>query len=91
MVTFNLVLLLFVVVTIGVANAETPQYYTNQYNHSCYYALTPDFMFYDICYPSLDDRLIGEKSYSSIPDLTTGTVIIDEGNTLTSNYSDDVR
>ncbi len=63
--------------------AETPSYYTNEVGHDCYYALTPNFTFYDICYPSLDDRILGEKSYSSldIPELTGVIVVINEGNT----------
>ena len=46
--------------------AETPPYYTNDVGHDCIYALTPDFTLYDICYPSLDERLLGEKKYTSL-------------------------
>ena len=61
------------------ANAE----YENELGHTCYTALTPEFQIYYICYPSLDDRLLGEKSYSSldIPELEFGEVVINEGNT----------
>lgn len=64
----------------------TPPYYTNDVGHNCYYALTPDYVIYDICYPSLDDRLLGEKKYTSLegpPPLTFGKVILSEGNTYT--------
>ena len=83
MVKFSIVFLPLVILTIGIANAETPSYFTNEADHNCYYALTPDFIFYEICYPSLDDRLNGESSYSSlsIPELEFSDVIIDGGNT----------
>lgn len=63
------------------ANAE----YENELGHTCYTALTPEFQIYYICYPSLDDRLLGATSYSSldIPELEFGTVILNEGNTIT--------
>ena len=63
------------------ANAE----YENELGHTCYTALTPDFQIYYICYPSLDDRLLGATSYSSldIPELEFGEVVINEGNTIT--------
>ena len=61
------------------ANAE----YENELGHTCYTALTPEFQIYYICYPSLDDRLLGATSYSSldIPELEFGEVVINEGNT----------
>ena len=61
------------------ANAE----YENELGHTCYTALTPEFQIYYICYPSLDDRLLGATSYSSldIPELEFGTVVLNEGNT----------
>ena len=70
--------------------AETPPYYTNDIGHNCYYALTPDYTLYDICYPSLDDRLLGEKSYSSleiIPELSFDgiEVSLSSGNTYSEN------
>lgn len=63
------------------ANAE----YENELGHTCYTALTPEYQIYYICYPSLDDRLLGEKSYSSldVPELEFGTVVLHEGNTHT--------
>ena len=63
------------------ANAE----YENELGHTCYTALTPEFQIYYICYPSLDDRLLGATSYSSldIPELEFGEVVINEGNTIT--------
>ena len=63
------------------ANAE----YVNELGHTCYTALTPEFQIYYICYPSLDDRLLGATSYSSldIPELEFGEVVINEGNTIT--------
>jgi len=66
--------------------AETPPFYTNEAGHDCYYALTPNFTFYDICYPSLDDRLLGEKKYTSLdepPELIFDglEVSLTEGNT----------
>ncbi len=61
------------------ANAE----YENELGHTCYTALTPEFQIYYICYPSLDDRLLGATSYSSldIPELEFGEVVLNEGNT----------
>ena len=61
------------------ANAE----YENELGHTCYTALTPEFQIYYICYPSLDDRLLGATSYSSldIPELEFGEVVLYEGNT----------
>ena len=61
------------------ANAE----YENELGHTCYTALTPEFQIYYICYPSLDDRLLGATSYSSldIPELEFGEVVLHEGNT----------
>ena len=66
---------------INPANAE----YENELGHTCYTALTPEFQIYYICYPSLDDRLLGATSYSSldIPELEFGTVVLNEGNTIT--------
>ena len=63
--------------------AEEP--YINELGHTCYTALTPEFQIYYICYPSLDDRLLGATSYSSldIPELTGATVVLNEGNTHT--------
>ena len=63
------------------ANAE----YENELGHTCYTALTPEFQIYYICYPSLDDRLLGATSYSSldIPELEFGEVVLNEGNTIT--------
>ena len=63
------------------ANAE----YENELGHTCYTALTPDYEIYYICYPSLDDRLLGATSYSSldIPELEFNTVVLNEGNTIT--------
>ena len=63
------------------ANAE----YENELGHTCYTALTPDYEIYYICYPSLDDRLLGATSYSSldIPELEFGEVVLNEGNTIT--------
>ena len=63
------------------ANAE----YVNELGHTCYTALTPDYEIYYICYPSLDDRLLGATSYSSldIPELEFGEVVLNEGNTIT--------
>ena len=76
--------------------AETPPFYTNDAGHNCYYALTPDYVLYDICYPSLDDRLLGEKKYTSLdepPELTYDGVEISlqEGNTLTGSYTNAVK
>ena len=66
-------------VILNPANAE----YENELGHTCYTALTPEFQIYYICYPSLDDRLLGATSYSSldIPELEFGTVVLNEGNT----------
>ena len=63
------------------ANAE----YENELGHTCYTALTPDYEIYYICYPSVDDRLLGATSYSSldIPELEFGEVVLNEGNTIT--------
>ena len=63
------------------ANAE----FENELGHTCYTALTPDYEIYYICYPSLDDRLLGATSYSSldIPELEFGEVVLNEGNTIT--------
>ena len=64
-------------------NVWAEESYINELGHTCYTALTPDYEIYYICYPSLDDRLLGEKSYSSldIPELEFGEVVINEGNT----------
>ena len=66
-------------VILNPANAE----YENELGHTCYTALTPEFQIYYICYPSLDDRLLGATSYSSldIPELEFGEVVLNEGNT----------
>jgi len=64
--------------------AEQISQFTNDKGHECYIAMTLDYEIYHICYPSLDERLLGETSYSSIPDLTFGKVVIDSGNTQTS-------
>tara|TARA_R110002020_G_scaffold222243_1_gene430701 strand:+ start:471 stop:785 length:315 start_codon:yes stop_codon:yes gene_type:complete len=64
--------------------AEQITSFTNDKGHECYIAMTLDYEIYHICYPSLDERLLGETSYSSIPDLTFGEVVIDSGNTQTS-------
>jgi len=61
--------------------AEQITKFTNDKGHECYIAMTLDYEIYHICYPSLDDRLSGETSYSSIPELEFGDVIIDSGNT----------
>ena len=68
---------------INPANAEQISQFTNDAGHECYIAMTLDYEIYHICYPSLDDRLAGETSYSSIPELTFGEVVIDSGNTIT--------
>lgn len=64
--------------------AEQITSFTNDKGHECYIAMTFDYEIYHIRYPSLDERLLGETSYSSIPDLTFGKVVIDSGNTQTS-------
>ena len=64
---------------INPANAE----YENELGHTCYTALTPEFQIYYICYPSLEERLLGATNYSSIPELTFGEVVIESGNTQT--------
>ena len=61
--------------------AEQITSFVNDKGHECYIAMTLDYEIYHICYPSLDDRLAGETSYSSIPELEFGMVIIDSGNT----------
>ena len=63
------------------ANSE----YVYELGHTCYTALTPDYEIYYICYPSLEERLLGATSYSSIdiPELTGAIVVINEGNTIT--------
>jgi hypothetical protein len=70
--------------------AEQITSFTNDKGHECYIAMTLDYEIYHICYPSLDDRLAGETSYSSIPDLTFGKVVIDSGNTQTSPNLNDI-
>ena len=67
--------------------------FENEKGHNCYPALsiigenkTVDYdnaKLYYVCYPTLDERLLGEKSYSSldIPELEFGEVVINEGNT----------
>ena len=67
--------------------------FENEKGHDCYPALsiinenkTVDYdnaKLYYVCYPTLDERLLGEKSYSSldIPELEFGEVVINEGNT----------
>ena len=54
-----------------------------KYVFKCVGRRTPEFQIYYICYPSLDDRLLGATSYSSldIPELTGATVVLNEGNT----------
>ena len=66
--------------------AEQITSFTNDKGHECYIAMTLDYEIYHICYPSLDDRLLGATSYSSldIPELTGATVVLNEGNTQTS-------
>ena len=58
--------------------AEQITSFVNDKGHECYIAMTLDYEIYHICYPNLEDRLLGEKVYSS---LTFGEVIIDSGNT----------
>ena len=64
-------------------NVWAEEQYINELGHECFTALTPEFQIYYICYPSLDDRLLGATSYSSldIPELTGATVVLNEGNT----------
>ena len=71
--------------------AEQISQFTNDKGHECHIAMTLEYEIYHICYPSLDERLLGETSYSSIPDLTFGEVVIDSGNTQSStNLNNDL-
>ena len=74
--------------------------FVNDVGHTCYSALAiidesknidyDNAKLYYICYPTLEERLLGNSSYYEgdvPPELTFGKVVLDEGNTLSGNYT----
>ena len=74
--------------------------FENEKGHDCYPALsiinenkTVDYdnaKLYYVCYPTLEERLLGNSTYYEgdvPPELTFGKVVLDEGNTLSGNYT----